>query len=66
MAENSLRLTVPEIIGLADRMMARGHSLLLRDQPELQRDCRLCGRLLANFFLNNQINDTIVLENGGR
>jgi hypothetical protein len=66
MAGNNLRLTVPEVIALCDRLIARGHSIVMRDQPELQKDLRLAGRVLAHLILTNVITDTIVLENGGR
>jgi hypothetical protein len=45
-AKQSITLRVDEIGALADRLLARGTSIVLKDQPDLQADCLLAGKLL--------------------
>jgi hypothetical protein len=39
-------MTRKEIESLADRLMARGTSKILSDQPELQRDLKMAAGLI--------------------
>ena len=57
----NIRLTVPEMVGLADRMIGRGNSIVLRDQPEFQRDLLLAGRIIAHLLVTEVINAPIEL-----
>jgi hypothetical protein len=43
-------ISVIDIEGLAGRLLARGKSRLLNDQPELQADLLLAGRLLVRWL----------------
>ena len=40
------KLTIDEAQNLADRLLSRGVSKLLNDQPELQRDMRTAARVI--------------------
>jgi len=47
---------------LADRMIGRGTSNMMPDQPELKRDILMSGRILAHLILKGVITDAIELE----
>jgi hypothetical protein len=55
------KFTIPELLDLADRMISRGTSDTLKDQPELKADCLACGMLLAHMVLRSVIQEAIVL-----
>jgi hypothetical protein len=56
------KYTVPELLDLADRMIARGTSLVLKEQPALQADSLACGLILANLLLKGVIAEAIILS----
>jgi len=58
----AIKYTLPELMALADRMLGRGVSVVLKDQPELQRDCLIAGRVLAHLLLDGTISQPIELE----
>ena len=37
-------------------LIGRGNSIVLRDQPELQRDLLLAGRILAHLLVTTEVN----------
>jgi hypothetical protein len=43
-------VTLDDIEGLADRLLARARSRLFNDQPNLQADLLLAGRLLRRWL----------------
>jgi hypothetical protein len=43
-------ISLIDIEGLTDRLMARGKSRLLNDQPDLQADLLLAGNLLTRWL----------------
>jgi hypothetical protein len=45
--DDFLNVSDSEIRNLCDRLLARANSILLKDQPEQQRDLRLAARLLV-------------------
>jgi hypothetical protein len=55
------KYSIPELLVLADRMIGRGTSHILKNQPQLQKDCLDCGMLLANLLLKGVIAEAIVL-----
>ena len=57
-----LKYTLAELMGLADRLIGRGTSTLMADQPELKKDCLMAGRILAHLLLTEAIKPSIELE----
>jgi hypothetical protein len=56
------RFTVPELLDLADRMIATGASdVTLKDTSQLKQDCLSCGLLLAHLLLKTVISEAIIL-----
>jgi hypothetical protein len=60
------KYTILELLNLADRMIGRGTSIVLKDQPQLQSDCLSCGLILAHLLLKQVIDEAVILggENG--
>jgi len=57
-----MTMRVDEINALADRLLARAESMLLRDQPDMQADMRLAARLLAHLLQTGLIYFPIILD----
>jgi hypothetical protein len=57
-----MTMRVDEISALADRLLARAESMLLRDQPDMQADMRLAARLLAYLLQTGLIYFPITLD----
>jgi hypothetical protein len=56
------RFTVPELLDLADRMIATGTSdVTLKGASQLKQDCLSCGLLLAHLLLKTVISEAIIL-----
>ncbi len=59
-------LTDRDVRGLCDRLLARGSSLVFRDQPEITSDMILAGRLLRRLVKALEsvhlISDTTVIH----
>jgi hypothetical protein len=55
------RYSLAEMMGLADRMIARGTSML-PDQSEVKKDTLMAGRILVHLLLSGVIKDAVDLE----
>jgi hypothetical protein len=56
------RFTVPELLDLADRMIATGTGdVTLKGASQLKQDCLSCGLLLADLLLKTAITEAIIL-----
>jgi hypothetical protein len=55
------RITTAEMVALADRLIGRGNSVVLRDMPELQKDLVLAGRIISSLILTGIVNQAIEL-----
>jgi len=62
----AIKYSLPEMMGLADRLIGRGTSQLSTDRPEAQKDTLMAGRILAHCLLNSIISEPIELENGSK
>jgi hypothetical protein len=45
-----MTVSLIDVEGLADRLLARGKSRMLNDQPDLQADLMLAGNLLVRWL----------------
>jgi hypothetical protein len=58
-------VTEHEIAALTDRLLARGNSALLSDQPAMQADMRLAARILRRFLQDGTVLGYVRLDDDG-
>jgi hypothetical protein len=54
-------LTVRDLRALADRLHARGHSLVFADQPHLQADLKLAGDVIHTLVAGQAPDSTVMV-----
>jgi hypothetical protein len=58
---NQETLTVRDLRALADRLHARGHSLIFDDQPHLQGDLKLAATVIRALVHDRAPDETLAL-----
>jgi hypothetical protein len=58
---NQETLTVRDLRALADRLHARGHSLIFEDQPDLQGDLKLAATVIRALVHDRAPDETLAL-----